>query len=159
VLGNRGALTGPGQSHGFRGAFSAFRRPYRQVEPQLRERQNPYGLTEHKDRYVVLAGVGCYAACMPELAVSTHQAGSRFPRSSPAPAIAPPGFLEFFTVNIRNGNTRAAYADARAAAAFLRWCDARHASAAGRAARACRGLYRAAAGRALRADRQAASGW
>jgi site-specific recombinase XerC len=29
-------------------------------------------------------------------------------------------FLEFFTVNIRNKNTRAAYA--RAAAAFLRWC-------------------------------------
>src|SRR5216684_5009981 len=32
-------------------------------------------------------------------------------------------FLEFFTVNIRNPNTRAAYG--RAAAAFLRWCDAR----------------------------------
>jgi integrase/recombinase XerD len=31
-------------------------------------------------------------------------------------------FLEFFTVNIRNKNTRAAYA--RAAAAFLRWCEA-----------------------------------
>jgi site-specific recombinase XerD len=30
-------------------------------------------------------------------------------------------FLEFFTVNIRNRNTRAAYA--RAAAAFLRWCE------------------------------------
>src|ERR1039458_7609487 len=30
-------------------------------------------------------------------------------------------FLEFFTVNIRNKNTRAAYA--RAAAAFLRWCE------------------------------------
>jgi Phage integrase, N-terminal SAM-like domain len=29
--------------------------------------------------------------------------------------------LEFFTVNIRNRNTRAAYA--RAAAAFLRWCE------------------------------------
>ena len=29
-------------------------------------------------------------------------------------------FLEFFTVNIRNRNTRAAYT--RAAAAFLRWC-------------------------------------
>jgi integrase/recombinase XerD len=29
-------------------------------------------------------------------------------------------FLEFFTVNIRNKNTRAAYA--RAAAVFLRWC-------------------------------------
>lgn len=30
-------------------------------------------------------------------------------------------FLEFFTVHIRNRNTRAAYA--RAAAAFLRWCE------------------------------------
>jgi integrase/recombinase XerD len=30
-------------------------------------------------------------------------------------------FLEFFTVNIRNRNTRAAYA--RAATAFLRWCE------------------------------------
>jgi site-specific recombinase XerD len=30
-------------------------------------------------------------------------------------------FLEFFTVNIRNRNTRAAYA--RAAAVFLRWCE------------------------------------
>jgi integrase/recombinase XerD len=30
-------------------------------------------------------------------------------------------FLEFFTVNIRNKNTRAAYA--RAAASFLRWCE------------------------------------
>lgn len=32
-------------------------------------------------------------------------------------------FLEFFTVNIRNTNTRAAYA--RAAGAFLRWCEGR----------------------------------
>ena len=32
-------------------------------------------------------------------------------------------FLDFFTVNIRNPNTRAAYG--RAAAAFLRWCDVR----------------------------------
>ena len=30
-------------------------------------------------------------------------------------------FLEFFTVNIRNKNTRAAYG--RAAADFLRWCE------------------------------------
>jgi integrase/recombinase XerD len=30
-------------------------------------------------------------------------------------------FVEFFTVNIRNKNTRAAYA--RAAAVFLRWCE------------------------------------
>jgi site-specific recombinase XerD len=32
-------------------------------------------------------------------------------------------FIEFFTANIRNRNTRAAYA--RAAARFARWCDAR----------------------------------
>src|ERR1035441_2252156 len=32
-------------------------------------------------------------------------------------------FLEFFTVNIRNANTRAAYG--RAAAAFLCWCETR----------------------------------
>jgi integrase/recombinase XerD len=30
-------------------------------------------------------------------------------------------FVEFFIVNIRNRNTRAAYA--RAAAVFLRWCE------------------------------------
>jgi len=33
-------------------------------------------------------------------------------------------FLEFFTVNIRNKNTRKAYA--RAATAFLRWCEAKN---------------------------------
>ena len=32
-------------------------------------------------------------------------------------------FVEFFTVNIRNKNTRKAYA--RAAAAFLQWCEAK----------------------------------
>src|SRR5262245_23285875 len=32
-------------------------------------------------------------------------------------------FLEFFTVTIRNANTRAAYG--RAAGAFLRWCEER----------------------------------
>src|SRR5712692_11087390 len=32
-------------------------------------------------------------------------------------------FLDFFTVNIRNPNTRAPHG--RAAAAFLRWCDVR----------------------------------
>jgi hypothetical protein len=32
-------------------------------------------------------------------------------------------FLEFFTVNIQNGNTRAAYG--RAARSFLRWCRLR----------------------------------
>ena len=35
-------------------------------------------------------------------------------------------FLEFFTVNIRNPNTRAAYG--RAAGAFLRWCEGRGSS-------------------------------
>jgi site-specific recombinase XerD len=39
-------------------------------------------------------------------------------------------FLEFFTVNIRNKNTRAAYA--RAAGAFLRWCEGQGISALGR---------------------------
>jgi integrase/recombinase XerD len=32
-------------------------------------------------------------------------------------------FLEFFTVNIRNKNTRSAYG--HAAGAFLRWCEDR----------------------------------
>jgi site-specific recombinase XerD len=36
---------------------------------------------------------------------------------------AAPRFLEFFTVNIRNPNTRAAYG--RAATTFLRWCETR----------------------------------
>lgn len=35
-------------------------------------------------------------------------------------------FVEFFTVNIRNKNTRAAYA--RDAGAFLRWCEKRELS-------------------------------
>jgi hypothetical protein len=39
-------------------------------------------------------------------------------------------FLEYFTVNIRNRNTRAAYA--RAAAAFLHWCDGQGIDALGR---------------------------
>jgi len=39
-------------------------------------------------------------------------------------------FLEFFTVNIRNRNTRAAYA--RAAAVFLRWCEGQALGALGR---------------------------
>ena len=45
-------------------------------------------------------------------------------------------FVEFFTVNIRNQNTRAAYG--RAAAAFLRWCEGQDiASLARSAAGAC----------------------
>ena len=49
------------------------------------------------------------------------------PSSSPPALIADAGdkaarrFVEFFTVNIRNPNTRAAYG--RAAGAFLRWCE------------------------------------
>jgi integrase/recombinase XerD len=39
-------------------------------------------------------------------------------------------FLEFFSVNIRNPNTRAAYA--RAAGAFLRWCEGQGISELGR---------------------------
>jgi site-specific recombinase XerD len=39
-------------------------------------------------------------------------------------------FLEFLTVNIRNKNTRMAYA--RAAAAFLRWCEGQGISELGR---------------------------
>lgn len=39
-------------------------------------------------------------------------------------------FLEFFAANIRNKNTRAAYA--RAAAAFLRWCEGQGIGALGR---------------------------
>ena len=39
-------------------------------------------------------------------------------------------FLEFFTVNIRNRNTRAAYA--RAAGEFLRWCEGQGIGALGR---------------------------
>src|ERR1035441_1914562 len=38
-------------------------------------------------------------------------------------------FVEFFTVNIRNRNTRVAYS--RAAAVFLDWCEARDLSLAG----------------------------
>ena len=49
------------------------------------------------------------------------------PSASPPALIADAGdkaarrFVEFFTVNIRNQNTRAAYG--RAAGAFLRWCE------------------------------------
>ena len=48
---------------------------------------------------------------VPELPVLIAGAGER----------AALRFLEFFTVNIRNKNTRAAYA--QAAGAFLRWCE------------------------------------
>jgi|HubBroStandDraft_1064217.scaffolds.fasta_scaffold524378_1 integrase/recombinase XerD len=48
------------------------------------------------------------------------QRGPRFPRSSPGPGDrATLRFLEYFTVNVRNKNTRVAYA--RAAADLLNW--------------------------------------
>jgi hypothetical protein len=63
---------------------------------------------------------------MGELAVRGTTGGT----SVPLPAIiaragkdARLRFLEFFTVHIRNPNTRAAYA--RAAAEFLHWCEGR----------------------------------
>ena len=49
----------------------------------------------------------------PELPALIHRAGER----------AAWRFVEFFTVNIRNKNTRAAYW--QAAGAFLRWCEGR----------------------------------
>jgi hypothetical protein len=91
---------------------------------------------------------------MPKLAVSTSPAVPALIASAGDRAAW--RFLEFFTVNIRNANTRAAYG--RAAAAFLRWCEARHSSAARRPAGARRGLYRAVAGTTVGADRQAAPG-
>jgi hypothetical protein len=61
-------------------------------------------------------------------------------------------FLEFFTVNIRNVNTRNAYG--RAVGAFLRWLPgSRHRAPAGCAAGSCGSLCRAVARRTLRADR------
>ena len=49
-------------------------------------------------------------------------------------------FLEFFTVNIRNPNTRAAYG--RAAGTFLSWCEgSRHSAAVPGAAGSRRRLY------------------
>jgi integrase/recombinase XerD len=58
---------------------------------------------------------------MGELSVRRNTAGSELPALiAGAGERAALRFLEFFTVNIRNRNTRAAYA--RAAALFLRWC-------------------------------------
>jgi integrase/recombinase XerD len=65
-------------------------------------------------------------------------------------------FVEFFTVNIRNRNTRAAYS--RGAAVFLNWCDARGLRLAGvqpvHVAAYIEGLQRTTLG----SDDQAASG-
>src|ERR1700730_13631971 len=68
---------------------------------------------------------------MGELSVSRNTAGAELPalvvRAGKGGARR---FLEFFTVNIRNRNTRAAYA--RAAAVFLRWCEGQGINALGR---------------------------
>ena len=59
-----------------------------------------------------------------ELVLDGHKAGQNLPslitRAGEAATVR---FLEFFTVNIRNLNTRAAYG--RAAGAFLCWCEDR----------------------------------
>ena len=55
------------------------------------------------------------------IVVRTHQTPSLPALIAGAGDRASLRFLEFFTVNIRNPNTRAAYA--RAAGAFLRWCE------------------------------------
>jgi hypothetical protein len=65
-------------------------------------------------------------------------------------------FIEFFTANIRNRNTRRAYA--QAVSEFLAWCE-HHPPAldCGRAAGARCRLHRGADPRAIGADRQAAA--
>src|ERR1035438_7192680 len=66
-------------------------------------------------------------------------------------------FLEFFAVNIRNRNTRAAYA--RAAGEFLRWCEGQGISELGRVQPVARGcVYRAVARQAVGSHGQATSG-
>jgi integrase/recombinase XerD len=68
---------------------------------------------------------------MSDLAVTRSTAGPVLPALiAGAGDRASLRFLEFFTVNIRNWNTRAAYA--RAASAFLRWCEGRGIDALGR---------------------------
>ena len=64
------------------------------------------------------------------IVVRTHQAASLPALIAGAGDRASLRFLEFFTVNIRNPNTRAAYA--RAAGAFLRWCEEQRISELGR---------------------------
>lgn len=59
---------------------------------------------------------------METLAVIDHPAVPELPALiADAGAPAARRFLEFFTVNIRNKNTRASYE--QAAGAFLRWCE------------------------------------
>src|SRR6202049_359949 len=68
---------------------------------------------------------------MGELSVRRNTAGAELPALiAGAGERAALRFLEFFTVNIRNRNTRAAYA--RAAAVFLRWCEGQGIDALGR---------------------------
>ena len=58
------------------------------------------------------------------LALATASRDARLPALiAGAGEVAAIRFLEFFTVNIRNPNTRAAYG--RAAGAFLSWCECR----------------------------------
>ena len=65
-------------------------------------------------------------------------------------------FLEFFTANIRNRNTRRAYA--QAVSEFLAWCEEHGVCVdRGRPAGARRRLHRGADARAGGADRQAAA--
>jgi integrase/recombinase XerD len=61
---------------------------------------------------------------MNTLAVIEHPSGTELPALvNRAGERAAGRFVEFFTVNIRNKNTRAAYG--QAAGAFLRWCEGR----------------------------------
>ena len=61
---------------------------------------------------------------MQELAIIKHPSGQELPAIiNKAGERAVWRFIEFFTVNIRNKNTRAAYG--QAAASFLRWCENR----------------------------------
>src|ERR1019366_3808871 len=66
-----------------------------------------------------------------DLVIIGNTAGGELPRLiAGAGKPAALRFLEFFTVNIRNRNTRAAYS--RAAGAFLRWCEGQGIGALGR---------------------------
>ena len=68
---------------------------------------------------------------MPDLSLTRNTAGPVLPALiAGAGDRAALRFLEYFTVNIRNRNTRAAYA--RAAADFLQWCEGQGIDALGR---------------------------
>ena len=71
---------------------------------------------------------------MDKLSVTRNAAGPELPALiAGAGKRAALRFLEFFTVNIRNRNTRAAYG--RAAGAFLRWCEGRGITSSGTCSR------------------------